>query len=200
MRREDLREFHYITRISNLPSIYEHGIRSYAEVEGLPHESVALPEVQARRSRVRVLGRRPLHEYANLYFDARNPMMSKRRDLHASLCVLRVSTDVLDLPGVVVTDGNASSGSTRFAPAPDGVSIVDRVLTFAIRWVHSDPAEARRREAAKCAEVLVPERGEPAYFRGVYVSCEESRERVTAIRAGQLRKDEVLVHEDLFFL
>ena len=55
-----------------------------------------------------------LHEYANLYLCARNPMLYKRRESHGTLCVLRVSTDVLDLPGVVLTGGNAASDYTAF--------------------------------------------------------------------------------------
>lgn len=60
-----------------------------------------MAEIQDRRAVVRVPGGRPLHEYVNLYFHARNPMLYKRLPMHDSLCVLRVSTDVFDLPGAV---------------------------------------------------------------------------------------------------
>jgi hypothetical protein len=54
---------------------------------------------------------------------------------HAELCVLRVSPDVLELPNVVVTDGNAAStlrGYARFAAAPDGLGIVNRDTASAV--------------------------------------------------------------------
>src|SRR5438046_4685693 len=41
--------------------------------------SVAMPEIQERRENKRVPGGRMLHEYANMYFDAHNPMLSKCR-------------------------------------------------------------------------------------------------------------------------
>lgn len=55
-----------------------------------------------------VPGGRPLHEYVNLYFCARNPMLFRIKDLHLELCVLQIDTNVLDLPGVVITGGYVS--------------------------------------------------------------------------------------------
>lgn len=132
MKREDLTQFHYITPIENIASILAHGILSHAGAQRVGHKSVAKPEIQERRAG-KVAGPRgkPLHEYVNLYFDARNPMMFLRKESHMDLCVLRVRVGVLDLPGVVITDRNASADYVRFAPAPNGLSIVDRELVFA---------------------------------------------------------------------
>ena len=82
MKRDDLSEVHYITPIANLPSILAHGLLPHKSVQSMPHVSVAMAEIQARRRHVRVPGGRPLHEYVNLYFHARNPMMFKRRGEH----------------------------------------------------------------------------------------------------------------------
>ena len=134
MTRDELTELHYIIAIAHVPSVLEHGIVSHNEAGKLEHTSVAMAEIQDIRKNVVVPNGMPLHDYVNLYVCARNPMMYKRRGQHADLCVLRVSTDVLDLPNVVVADGNAAStlrGYARFAAAPDGLSIVDRELTFA---------------------------------------------------------------------
>lgn len=108
MKREELEELHYIVPIINVPSICVHGILSHNKAETVEHESCAMQEIQDRRAKVIVPGGKPLHEYANLYFHARNPMMYKRKENHMVLCILVVSTDVLDLPGVVITDCNAA--------------------------------------------------------------------------------------------
>lgn len=131
MRREELTELHYITHMDNVQSILRLGILSNRRAAKVTHTSVAMQQVQDRRAQVVVPGGRKLHDYVNLYICARNPMLYKRQGQHLELCVLQVSTDVLDLPGVVVTDANASSDYTRFAAAPAGLSIVDRDLTFA---------------------------------------------------------------------
>ncbi len=60
MRREELEELHYITPIANVPSILTHGILSHVRVRKLPHQSVAMPEIQDRRRKVRVPNARPL--------------------------------------------------------------------------------------------------------------------------------------------
>lgn len=175
MKREDLTELHYITPIANLASILAHGILSHNRVKRLRHRSVAMMDVQERRERKRVPGGRDLHDYANLYICGRNPMLSKRRSDNKSLAVLRISTDVLDLPGVVITDQNAACGLVRFRPSPDGLDIVDRELTFAQYWTHENPIEYKDRKARKCAEVLVPDCVAPSYIFGAYVSCPEAR-------------------------
>lgn len=172
MEREELEELHYITSIGNMHSICQYGILSHNRVAHIPHTSVAMAEIQDLRSRKVVPQGRPLHEYANLYFHARNPMMYKRHGQHQELCVLRVSTDVLDLPGVVVTDSNAAAEDqyVRFAAAPGGLRIVNKTETFAEWWTSPNYFEKCRLRSRKCAEVLVPDRVEPHFFTGVYVS------------------------------
>ena len=138
MRRDELDELHYIALLSNVPSICKLGILSHRRVEKITHESVAMREIQDRRAKIVVPGGRRLHEYVNLYVCARNPMLYKRQSRHAELCVLRINPSILDLPGVVVTDGNASSNYVRFAAAPDGLRIINRELTFAEYWTDPD--------------------------------------------------------------
>ncbi len=200
MKREELAELHYITPIANVPSICIQGILSHKKAKKVEHESAAMQVIQDRRAKVVVPGGRPLHDYVNLYFHARNPMMYVRSANHTSLCVLRVSIEVLDLPGVVVTDCNASSDYVRFSPAPGGISIVDRDRTFAEDWTYpDDPIEAYRRKSARCAEVLVPDRVDQRYISVVYVSCPESQSVVTQSLAGKVPQAQIVVNGHLFF-
>lgn len=177
MRRDELEELHYIAPISNLVSILEHGILSHNRVSRMPHDFVAMAVVQKKREKVVVPGGRPLHDYVNLYVNARNKMYKvKSRHGDRSLCVLRVSPDVLDLPGVVITDQNASSEYVRFYASHDGLAYLDRDTVFAVSWRHpDDPIEEWRHGSIVCAEVLVPERVGPEFLLGAYVSCEMSR-------------------------
>jgi hypothetical protein len=181
MERHELQELHYITHIDNVQSILEHGILSHAHVSRLKHRSVAMPEIQVLRESKPIPGGRRLHEYANLYFCARNPMLYKRRAICDTLCVLRISPEVLDLDGVVVSDQNASSQYARFARAPEGLRIVDRERTFADYWTDSDRIEGWRKKAAKNAEVLVPDRVAPEFIRGAYVVNQSAKERFDAL-------------------
>jgi hypothetical protein len=195
MERHELTELHYITPIANVPSILEKGILSYNRAKRVEHQSVAMNEIQDRRAKVTIPGGRRLHEYVNLYICARNPMMYKRQAQFKELCVLRISTDVIDLPGVVVTDGNASGDYVRFSAAPKGLAIVNRDWTFADDWRDPDQIQYFRKKAAKCAEVLVPDKVEPAYITGAYVACQEAQ----AVLEGLAKGVAVEINSHLFF-
>ena len=176
MKRSDLTELHYICPIGNLPSIVARGLLSHKRAARIEHHSVAMQEIQERRKDILVPGARPLHEYVNLYINGRNKMMYKVVRGHgaATVCVLRVDTAVLDLPGAIVVDQNASSGHARFAPAPKGLALINEELVFAEYWNHpDDPVESMRHGSIVCAEILVPDRLDPRYISGVHVKDQE---------------------------
>jgi len=122
-------------------------------------------------------------------------MMYKRQACHEDLCVLRIIPALIDLPGVVVTDGNASGDYVRFSAAPGGLSIVNRQMTFADDWRDPDPIQYYRKKAAKCAEVLVPDVVSPNYIMGAYVSCQEAMNKFRTLNTNIL----VSINNHLFF-
>ena len=154
--------------LANIPSVLELGILSNERAAKVPHYSVALEVVQERRDSKQVPGGLKLHQYANLYFHARNPMLYKRKESAAELCVLRISTEVRHIDGVVITDRNASSDYVRFLH-PSRAMLLDYDAIFAMDWRHSDQFEYFDRKSRKCAEVLVPHCVEPRFLAGAYV-------------------------------
>ena len=94
MNIEDVQELHYITHIDNISSICDNGILSHRQAGELSHISVASTEVQEKRAKKIIPGGRALHEYVNLYFDARNPMLYVLQDKHADLCILKIDPGV----------------------------------------------------------------------------------------------------------
>lgn len=189
-----LSEFQNITPVMNIPSILRNGILSHAQASKLPHQSVALQEVQDKRDQKRIPGGLALHEYANVYFHARNPMMSRRRDEAPSLCVLRVSTEILQIPGAVITDQNAVSKYVRFS-APDRLQSMDLDYVFALNWKHADKIEEWRHSSAKCAEALIPHRIPPGYILGAYVVNAAVRKKLEELGFAL----PVDIYADLFF-
>jgi len=190
-----LAEFQNITPLVNIPSILEHGILSHAQASKLPHDSVALQEVQDKRDRIQIPGGLSLHGYANVYFHARNPMMSRRRDEADTLCVLRVSTDILKIPGAVITDQNAVSQYVKFS-APDRLKFVDLDYVFAANWKHPDDQIAEwRHSSAKCAEALIPKKIPPHCLLGAYVVSDTVRAKLEELGFAL----PIDVNADLFF-
>jgi len=171
MERTDITELHYITAIANVLSILHHGILSHILAAKLVHDSVAMPEIQERRENKQIPGARTLHEYANLYFDAHNAMLSKCRKRNNEICVLRVDPAVLDAANVIVTDRNAASDWVGFWPVCDGLTRISRERLFARYWTHpDDPYDQMSHKSEKCAEVLVPDRVKAHLVIGAYVA------------------------------
>jgi hypothetical protein len=188
--------------MENVASVLEHGILSHVRVAELPsgsHRSVASTEVQDIRAEKRVPGGRPLHEYANLYVNARNMMMYKITRAgwitSADLVVLRISTDVLDLPGVVIADGNAASGATAFRESPAGLAHVSRERCFAKYWTHPTDTETAMHRREMGAEVLVPDQVKPVYLVGVWVVNDAAKQAFDDMETGLPSE----VRAELFF-
>jgi hypothetical protein len=174
-------ELHCIMPMANLPSVIDRGILSYERAAKLQHHSVALQPVQDKRDQKQVPGGLKLHQYANLYFHARNPMMFKRLAEAPNLSVLRVSTEVLDLEGAVISDQNAASGYVRFLHARQW-RLLDFDAIYAMDWRHpGNPAAYYRHSSQKCAEVLVPQRVQTEFLTGVYVVDDAAKKRLEAL-------------------
>lgn len=162
-------ELHCIMPIANVASVLAHGILCYEDAARLHHRSVAMQPVQDRRDQKRVPRGLRLHQYANLYFHARNPMLYKRRGETQSLCLLRVSLDAMGIQGTVVTDCNAASDYVRFLH-PSQWNLIDFDDVLAENWTHpDDPRRYFQHKSRKCAEVLVPRRVPPELLMGAYV-------------------------------
>ena len=167
-----------IMPIDNISSVVRNGILSFNLAERIDHQSVAMNDVQARRSAVRMPDGRSLHDFANLYFSFWNPMLSKRRGLNDKICILALHTSVLDIDGCVVSDQNAAADLTRFYPAEIGIEQIDFAKVHAKSWKHDNVYEESRHKKIKCAEVLVPNCVEPAYIAGANVHSEAAKQKM----------------------
>src|SRR4029077_17823283 len=117
-------EFQCIMPLKNIPAVLERGILSNERAAELPHDSIAMPEVQELRDPKPIPGGLKLHQYANLYFHARNPMMYSRKERAGELCVLCISLEVLQLAGAAIADRNAAGNWVRFLD-PSQWSLLD---------------------------------------------------------------------------
>ena len=165
MRRTDIRELHYIAPIDNLPSIFKLGILSHKSADEILHCSVADEEVQKRRAAkevsVRGGGRKPLHEYVPLYFTAHNWMLREVLGSggDASVCMLKISSNVLDVTGAVVSVFNAARDKAKFYKHVDlGLDKLDAERVFA------RPPNERSQ-----AEALIPDSVGPDLLIGAVV-------------------------------
>ncbi len=130
-----------IQPISNILSVVSHGILSYNRAAKMAHKSIAMSDVQSRRDNVVIPNGGHLHSYANAYFNPRNPMMYKRKDMAETLCVLAISALVLDCAGTIISDGNAASAYSRFYSPQDGIQKLDFCEIYGQWWLDEDSYE-----------------------------------------------------------
>lgn len=152
--------------------------------------------IQDLRAHVLLPNGKRLHTYANLYINARNTMMYKRKEMHKQVVVLRIDKNVLKLPTAIVADQNAASAYVRFAAGMAGLAKLDKETVFARSWNHAnDQIQTWKHRTAMCCEVLIPDRVPAEYILGVYVSCEEVRDRVIL----EFPSLKVSINRDVFF-
>ena len=145
-----------IQAIENIPSIMRRGLLSNERAACITHTSIAMNGVQERRDKIRVPNGLKLHQYANVYFDPHNPMLSVRRNQNNDICILKIDCCILDMPGVVVSDRNASSDYASFYSPGIGMKEIDFDLVYARYWTDEDYYVQMEKKSIKCAEVLVP--------------------------------------------
>jgi hypothetical protein len=170
VHRTQVGELYYIAPVANVPSILATGILSARASGKVTHVSIASSLILSRRANKPVSATRKLPDYVNLYFCARNKMMSRLlydgvpRD---SLCVLQVSERALDMPEAVIADGNASSDYTRFDPVPVGLPALDHDVIHAEWWTkYEDERDKWEHGRRKNAELLIPDVVPSKYIRG----------------------------------
>lgn len=155
-----------IQPINNIPSIMKRGLLSNERARKINHISIAMNEVQDRRDLIRIPNGLRLHQYANLYFDPWNPMLSKRRKQNEEICILKFDKVVLDFEDVILSDRNASSDYAAFYDAFAGLDNIDFDSVYAKYWTDDNYYEQYKKKSIKCAEVLVPH-----YIPFDYVMC-----------------------------
>ena len=194
MNRNDIKELHFITYIENVPSILKIGILSHKRSQNIGFYDISESGVQERRAKKKIPGtNKNLHDYANLYFDAHNPMLSARRSKNDIICVLRTADSILDIEGVIITDQNAAR-ECWFKTVAEGLPLLNKEEIYATYWIDNDFFKQNRLKGIKCAEVLVPEIVNRDYIIGAYVASDTARSNLCKIS-----NIDVIINNKMFF-
>lgn len=184
-----------IQAINNIPSIMQKGLLSNEKASRIEHISIAMNEVQVRRELVQVPNGLKLHQYVNLYFDPRNPMLSRKRNQNEEICILKVDRTVLDFEGVILSDRNASSEYAAFYGVELGLENLNFELIYARYWTDDNYYEQCIKKSIKCAEVLLPNCVPPNCILSAAVVNEAAAERLKAVGFNK----QIFIVPGLFF-
>lgn len=188
-----------INSLRNLPSIFRHGILSKNDLLKLGIKPIDLSnaDVQSRRDNVTIPNYGYLHDYANLYFNPRNPMMFYLLNHNKldDLCIICVSKSVLDLSDTIVTDRNAAAASVVFLPPRLGYSQINFEKVFATFWYSPDPIEHNNNKLIECAEVLVLNCVPVEYIECIYVCTKDAKDMLDCLNFGV----DIILKKEPFF-
>jgi hypothetical protein len=194
----DVKSLFYITHVDNLPSIVRYGILSHAEIESrqVPYTRIYDAAIVSNRKKKETPDHKSLWEYANVYFQARNPMLYRvvHEKGRKELAVVGVKPDVLRAENVLVTDGNAANNVTRFFRAAEGIKAVQEQwpIIQAEYWKNDDGS--KRKIMAEC---LVPQTIPPENIHTVFVADHETRDRVQRLLGSS--RVPIVPEPNLFF-
>lgn len=178
-RKAEIKSLFYITHIENVASILKNGILSHSQIdaERVPFTPIYDSSIVSNRKEKSTPERSSLWEYANLYFQPRNPMMYRvvHEKTAKSLAVIGVKPSVLELPHVMLTDGNAASGPTRFFKAPEGLKAIEALWPVIQAEYWNDLDGSKRKIMAEC---LAPERVPADHIHTVFVADHEAKLRL----------------------
>lgn len=158
-QRYQLGPAYHMTHGGNLASIFASGaLLSKNSLAGLNVSVVDIsnPGIQEwRNQKIVSQANRSIHDYVPLYFGFKTPMVACVQRDNEKIVFLRFSLDILELPGVIISDGNARSDSTVFRcfSSIDDLGFLDVRTVLGVKYAND--SEKKRR---KQAEVLVPDR------------------------------------------
>jgi len=178
--KHPIKGLYYITHIDNIPSILQRGILSHELVEEQRVLFTPIYDAQivsSRRGRLAPDGK-SLLEFANLYFQPRNPMLYRvisEKD-KKSIVIVSVSPQVLNIPGAFVTIGNAASPLSDILPVKDGLKVITQIwdIINGDWWREEDGS--KRKIMAEC---LVPDVVPPDFIHSIYVTSRSVADRIS---------------------
>ena len=183
-----IKSLYYITHIDNLPSILERGILSHERIETEGTQCVSMfkgktdtkNNTNKRRKVKPQQGKKNLLNYANLFFQPRNPMMYRAifETGEDKLAVLEVADTILNEPGVIIADGNATEELTQFHSGVQGLNKLQQQKKIIQSEWWKNPDGSKRKIMAEC---LVPDRVKPECIRSIIVAKDELKNWVSGI-------------------
>lgn len=201
MRRAPVKELYYITHISNVPSILKRGILSHELVEAqkVDYTRIYADDIVAKRRDRKTPDGRSLWSFANLYFQARNPMLYKVVFFSEStdandIAVLGVQMSILNRSDIFISTGNAASASSVILPAREGKKALSQIRKGIDKEYWTEESGSKRRIMAEC---LVPGIISPELITEIYVASHEAADKVrpTVEKFGL----SVVHHPNMFF-
>jgi hypothetical protein len=201
-RKRRIKSLYYITHTDNLPSMLQRGILSHKGVEEQGVQFTPIYDagiVAERQKRVVEPSGNSLWEFANLYFQPRNPMLYRviSEKEKNDIAILGVKPQVLEIPGSFISVGNAASYLSPIVPTQEGIRVITEEIWDVIMgdWWREEDGSKRK----IMAECLIPNSVSPDFIDTIYVVSHQVADRVKALTSPYARNISVVLEPHMFF-
>ncbi|MDQ1139521.1 DarT ssDNA thymidine ADP-ribosyltransferase family protein [Pedobacter agri] len=176
---------YHMTHKSNLENIMQNGLLSHntAHKRGLTKTDISDERVNRRRDRV--------HNFVPFYFNPKNPMLYKRKNIQSEIIILCVDRNLLQT-SLKFTDGNAASSSTKFYSNIKDLEKLNWSIINSEYW--SDFIDGKR---IRCSEILIPNEVMTSSIKRIYC-CNSETEDYVKNKVGNF-EIAVTVNQEFYF-
>ena len=198
--------FYYITHKDNLKSILKKGLLSHRRANAwsfknwIIKKQVIYDKDVIERRKKKTFKNHSLLDYANVYFQARNPMLYRviKEFGEREIIVLEIKSSIINNSDAVITDGNAAVLGTHFFDYKNidkGLSCLDKTLFEKGYWI--DIEDGKRKIMA---EVLIPNQIPRENITGIYTNSQQTSQKIKEELKGSVNDIPVISHPWMFFL
>ncbi len=190
----------YITHIDNVNSILSNGIFSHESIidQKIPYTPIYNEQIVNNRKGILAPNGTNLWDFANLYFQPRNPMLY--RVLHDKqpneVAIIAIKPIILERADIYFSNGNAAHSVSDIFHAVELKKNIRRITldTVEIEW-WNDMNGSKRKIMAEC---LVPKMVDPGLVQAVYVGNRKAKEQIE--KDNPSLRLPVIVEPHMFFL
>ena len=194
---------YYITHVDNIVSILENGILSHSLIEsmGIHHQKIYNASVVNRKSSRKVIGEKTLWDFANVYFQPRNPMMyvvdCNISDI-SNVAIFLISKKILNNKEAFIVNGNAASLSSEIISSSDNrfKEILREIRKNVDNNWWKEEDGTKRKIMAEC---LIPNLIDPKFIEAIYTPTEKAKNSISQKISLKFPAVSVAVAPEKFF-
>jgi len=190
----------YITHVDNISSILRNGILSHERIQNKNIHFTPIYDEQIVTNRKAILtpDGRSLWNFANLYFQPRNPMLYRvlYEKQVSEVAIISVQPTILDKSDIYVSNGNAAHSASVISYGKELKKELRQIArdSVDVEW-WNDRNGSKRKIMAEC---LVPDAVIPDMLQAIYVGRRDVIEKISASNLGM--KLPVIYEPKMFFL
>ncbi len=201
MPKNNVKSLYYITHLDNLSSILRYGIFSHQQIknQNIRFEPIYNQEIVANREQKLTPDHKSLWEYANVYFQPRNPMLYKvlNETDKKNIIILGIKSQIMQTKGALISLGNAAHSLTAIVDIKTGLPLINGEYWSVINndWWKAEDGTKRK----IMAECLIPNLIPPTEIHSIYVTNSLVANSVRAILDQYSDTVAVVTEPHMFF-